>query len=79
VLDCPTFFAAHIDTDLTPSVLARFTGRLDAPALAGKEHVVIAWPLDARGRKREAAAALLTADGETLAVARALMIELRDA
>jgi hypothetical protein len=78
-LDCPTFFAAHIDTDLTPSVLARFTGRLDAPALAGTEHVVIAWPLDAQGRKRYAASALLSADGETLAVARALMIELRDA
>ncbi|HEY7151149.1 MAG TPA: hypothetical protein VH391_05675 [Solirubrobacterales bacterium] len=78
VLDCPTFFAAHIDIDLTPSVLARFTGRLDAPALAAEEHVVIAWPLAAHGRKREAAAALLSAEGEALAVARALMIELRD-
>src|SRR5262245_60940380 len=79
VLDCPTFFAAHIDTDLTPSVLARFTGRLDAPALAGAEHVVIAWPLGAQGRKRFAASALLSPDGEALAVAHALMIELRDA
>jgi hypothetical protein len=79
VLDCPTYFAAHRDGDLTPSVLARFTGRLDAPARAGEEHVVIAWPLEAEGRKRHAASALLSADGEALAIARALMIELRDA
>lgn len=79
VLDCPTYFAAHMDTDLSPSVLARFTGRVDGPATAGEEHVVIAWPLDADGRKRHAASALLSADGTTLAVARALMIELRDA
>ena len=78
-LDCPTYPAAHLDTQLSMSVLGRFTGRLDSPAIAGEEHVVIAWPLGAEGRKRQAASALLSADGETLAIARALMIELRDA
>ena len=41
--------------------------------------VVIAWPLEVDGRKRRAGSAVLSADGETLAVARALMIEPRQA
>ncbi len=78
-LDCPTYPAAHLDTDLSTSVLGRFTGRLDSRAIAGEEHVVIAWPVAVEGRKRQAASALLSADGEILAIARALMIELRTA
>jgi hypothetical protein len=78
VLDCPTYFAAHMEGELSISVLARFTARIDAPAVAGEEHVVIAWPLETDGRKRHAGSAVLSPEGETLAVARALMIELRE-
>lgn len=78
VLDCPTYFAAHIDAEPSMSVLARFSARIDAPARAGEELVIVAWPLEAEGRKRLAAAAVLSAGGATIAVARALMIELRD-
>jgi hypothetical protein len=60
------------------SVLGRLTARIDAPARAGEEHVVMAWPLEADGRKRLAGAALLSREGEPLAVARALMIEPRE-
>jgi hypothetical protein len=77
VLDCPTFFAAHIDTELSLSVLARLTGRIDAPVPAGEEHVVVAWPIDREGRKRRAGSAVLSADGQALAVAHALLIEPR--
>jgi hypothetical protein len=77
VLDCPTFFAAYMDEELPISFLARMTARLDAPVAPGEEHVVIAWPLEAEGRKRYAGSAVLSADGELLARAHALMIEPR--
>jgi hypothetical protein len=38
---------------------------------------VIALPIDVDGRKRQAGSAVLSADGEVLARARALMIEPR--
>lgn len=77
VLDCPTFFAAHLRAELTMSVLARLTARLDTPLRAGAEHVVIAWPLGINGRKRSAGVALFTADGAPAAIAQALLIEPR--
>lgn len=79
VLDCPTYFAAYRDDPdpLPVSVLARMTARIDAPVVAGQEHVVVAWPLGVDGRKREAASAVLSAGGELLALARALLVELR--
>ena len=59
------------------SVLARLTACVDAPVAVGEEHVVIAWPLEAEGRKRHAGAAVFSSAGETLAVAQALLIEPR--
>ena len=78
VLDCPTYFGAYIDEELGLSVLARLTARLEAPVLAGEEHVVIGWPIGAEGRKRHAGSAVLSADGQVLAAADALLVELRD-
>ena len=79
VLDCPTYFAAylHHPEPLPPGVLARFTGRLDAPVPVGEEHLVISWPLEADGRKHHAGVAVVTAAGEVLARAQALLIEPR--
>ena len=78
VMDCPTYFAVYTDGELPMSFLGRMAARIDAPVRAGEEHVVIAWPLEADGRKRHAGAAVLSADGDVLAVARALMIEPRE-
>ncbi len=78
VLDCPTFFASYLGQELGMSVLARLTGRIDAPVAAGEEHVVTAWPIETDGRKRHAGVAVLSGEGETLAVGRALMIAPRD-
>jgi hypothetical protein len=78
VLDCPTYFALYMEGELPMSVLGRLTARIDAPLVAGEEHVVIAWPLESDGRKRHAGSAVLSAHGEVLAVARALLIEPRD-
>jgi len=78
VLDCPTYFAAYRETEELPiAFLARLTARIEAPVLAGEEHVVMAWPLGADGRKHQAGSAVLNADGEALAVAQALLIEPR--
>jgi hypothetical protein len=74
VLDCPTYFALYMDGELPMSVLGRLTARLDTPVVAGAEHVVIAWPIEIEGRKHHAGAAVLSGDGEALAVARALLI-----
>lgn len=75
VLDCPTYFSAHLEGELSLSFLVRQRAEMRGPVSAGEEHVVIAWPISADGRKRLAGAAVLSADGETLAVAEALMIE----
>jgi hypothetical protein len=77
VLDCPTYFATYMTGELPLSVLARLAARIDAPVTAGAEHVVIAWPLESDGRKRHAGSAVLSADGEPLAVAHALLVEPR--
>jgi hypothetical protein len=77
VMDCPTYFAVYTDGELPMSFLGRMEARIDAPVTAGEEHVVIAWPIEAEGRKRHAGAAVLSAKGVPLAVARALMIEPR--
>jgi len=80
VLDCPAFFAVYLDQEDPPlSVLARLAARIDSPILAGEEHVVVSWPIEADGRKHHAGSAVLSADGEPLAIARALMIEPRAA
>jgi len=77
VLDCPTYFALYTSGELPMSVLARLAVRIDAPVVVGDQHVVIAWPLERDGRKRQAGAAVLSADGDALAVAHALLIEPR--
>jgi hypothetical protein len=79
-LDCPTYFAAYLHRDPLPvGFLVRMAARIESPVAAGEEHVVIAWPLEADGRKSEAASAVLDAGGETLAIARVLLVEPRGA
>jgi hypothetical protein len=77
VLDCPTYFAAYLDDDLGLSFLVRFAARIDAPVIAGREHVAIAWPIESEGRKRRAGSAVMTPEGKVLAVADALLVEPR--
>jgi hypothetical protein len=78
VLDCPTYFAVYMNGEQPLSVLGRLTARIDGPVSADQEHVVIAWPIGTEGRKHHAGSAVLSRDGETLAVARALLIEPRE-
>jgi hypothetical protein len=78
VLDCPTYFAAHPGPGMPLSMLVRQSTELRAPIAAGEEHVVVAWPLGSEGRKHHAGSAILSAAGETLAMARALLVEARE-
>lgn len=77
VLDCPTYFAVYAGEEGTIAFLAQLTARLDAPVKAGEEHVVLAWPIAVDGRKRHAGSAVISAEGEVLAAAEALLIEPR--
>jgi hypothetical protein len=79
VLDCPTYFAAHQGEGMPLSMLVKQATRIHAPIPAEEEHVVIAWPIEADGRKHHAGAAVLSADDEILAVCRAMLIEPRSA
>lgn len=79
VLDCPTYFASHLEGELTLSMLVRQRAQLLGPVVAGAEQVVMAWPIEQDGRKRLAGAAVLSPAGEALAIAEALLIEPRPA
>lgn len=81
-LDCPSSgpvldMSPGAAARRAPSVLARLAVRIDAPLHAGDDYVSVAWKLGENGRKRSAGTALFTADGELVAVGRALWIELR--
>jgi hypothetical protein len=78
VLDCPAVFAAFLGSDDDPvAYLVRFRVEIRRPVVAAAEHVVIGWPIAREGRKHRAGCALLSAEGELLALADALMIEPR--
>ena len=73
-LDCPSGLAAAAAAELaadTAVVLGRMTANV-AVARAGDECHVVAWPLDRRGRKLTAGAALLGPGSQVLAAARAV-------
>jgi hypothetical protein len=80
-LDCPTSGPVgnepEPDGTLRPVVLARLAVDIQAPVEPDREHVVIAWPIEIDGRKRHSGSALFSAEGDLLASARALWIELK--
>ncbi|HYK06795.1 MAG TPA: hypothetical protein VEW11_03395 [Gaiellaceae bacterium] len=59
-------------------VLGRMTAEIRRLPEEGEQCIVVAWPLGEDGRKLHAGTALLTADGEPLAVARQIWIQPRD-
>jgi hypothetical protein len=58
-------------------VLGRMTAEIRRLPTEGEQCVVVAWPLGEDGRKLHAGTALLSADGEPLAVARQIWIQPR--
>ena len=76
VIDCPGAYSLHGDGRGDP-LLARITARIDRLPSERERCVVVAWPLDADGRKRHAATALYGEAGDVLAVSRQLWISPR--
>jgi hypothetical protein len=72
-LDCPGAIAVGFP-ERGETLLGRLAVRIDRLPVAGEPHVVVAWPLGEEGRKLYAGTALLTAEGEPLARARATWI-----
>jgi hypothetical protein len=78
-LDCPTglcWMQAPDGTSTGPAVLGRLAVRIDRRPRVGEALVVEGWQLAADGRKRHAAAAVRSADGEVLAVSKATWVVL---
>lgn len=75
VLDCPGYFA--VATGAQQMLLGSLTARIDRPVAVGEDCSVVAWALGSEGRKHRAATALYAANGECVARAVAVWIELR--
>ncbi|MFY9397635.1 MAG: hypothetical protein WAR22_04650 [Desulfomonilia bacterium] len=74
-LDCPGAWAV-MDTGLRPIVLGSLASEvLDIPAV-GQRCIAVGWKIAAQGRKRLAGTALFTEDGDLLARARSVWIEI---
>jgi len=76
VIDCPGAYSLRGGARGEP-LLARITARIFRLPEVGEQCVVAGWPLDADGRKRNAATALYGEDRVPIAVSRQLWIEPR--
>ena len=77
-LDCPTGFGCQFFGEAKAAVLARLRAQLLKPVRIGTPHIAIGWPISKDGRKREGGSALFTIDGELVASASGLWIELKE-
>jgi hypothetical protein len=74
-LDCPSYTP---DVSAGPiALLGRLSAELLRPVGSDETLVAVGWPLEAEGRKHHTASALLDSEGEPVARARALWIEVR--
>lgn len=76
-LDCPSGLVTNLFEGIGRTLLGRLTAELHAPIQPGEEHVLTAWPISRDGRKYHSGSALFTAEGELLAAANAVWIEVR--
>jgi len=76
VLDCPSYTPRMWRRERM-SVLGRITAECLRDVRSGERLVAIGWDLESEGRKHTTASALLTDEGELVAGARAVWIELR--
>ncbi|MFN3212959.1 MAG: hypothetical protein ACE37M_07635 [Henriciella sp.] len=76
-LDCPSAFSLrHGNTKLC--LLGTLTAEIYRRPAPGEQLIVMAWPRGVEGRKNFADAAIVDADGDVLAAANAVWIELTD-
>ena len=77
-LDCPSGNALLLVDDVGTSLLGRLRAELLLPVEVGRSYVALGWPVERDGRKNQTGSAIFTADGELVAHAEAIWIELRD-
>jgi hypothetical protein len=74
-LDCSAGFAwMHRLAAGTPIVTARMTAVIDQPLQAGRQYIVIGWPIVQEGRKLHAGTAIFDATGKVQARSRQLWL-----
>lgn len=72
-LDCPSYFGLGF----TPiAVVGRLTAAIDRPPVVGEQVIAVGWPIADDGRKHQSGSALATAEGEIIARAEAVWIEI---
>jgi hypothetical protein len=74
-LDCPGAYAVMPSRQDTAIVLGELCASIVGKAQSGERCIAIAWPLGVEGRKRFAGSAIYTAEGQLVAFARAVWIE----
>ena len=74
-LDCPGYIA--VAPDMRSMLLGELTADIRRRASIGETCTVVGWKIASSGRKYEAGTAVIGADGETIATARAIWIEPR--
>ncbi|HVF18738.1 MAG TPA: hypothetical protein VNA14_00655 [Mycobacteriales bacterium] len=74
-LDCPGGWAGEL-SEARPAVLGRLTVDVRRACAVGEPLVVLGWPVEDLAKKFLSASALLDADGEVLAVARATWVRI---
>jgi hypothetical protein len=77
-LDCPSGHAAMLADAPVVAALGRLSARIDSLPRPGETYVAIGWPIERDGRKHHTGSAIFAADGDLLACARAVWIELKD-
>lgn len=77
VLDCPGGLSGMLVPEVGTCVLGRLAARIHKPIAPGHTYVAVGWPIDQEGRKVQTGSAIFSADGEILADALAIWIELK--
>ena len=76
-LDCPSSAPVVLARGGDPHVLGRIAAHVRRPVAVGRPHAVVAWALEADGRPKHSASALLDERGGVAAVARATWFAIR--
>jgi hypothetical protein len=74
-LDCPSGFALWSPREGTTVVLGQLTASIRGQLMPGDKCVAMGWPLHVDGRKRFAGSAVFSEQGQLVALARAIWIE----
>ena len=74
-LDCPSGFALWSPREGATVVLGQLTASIQGQLMPGDKCVALGWPLHVDGRKRFAGSAVYSEQGQLVALARAIWIE----